>query len=169
MTKFLISIYFLGNVCILKPAEQTPLTALYIAHLTKEAGFPNGVINVVPGYGKTGASLVAHDKVDKIAFTGSTEIGKLIKQGAASNLKRVTLELGGKSPNIIFKDSDLNYAVETAHMGLFFNMVIYSTFIFINHLFEYICILFIFLHIFRVNAVAQDLELSFKIRFMMNL
>ncbi|KAM0732279.1 Aldehyde dehydrogenase, mitochondrial [Formica fusca] len=112
-----------GNVVILKPAEQTPLTALYIAQLSKEAGFPNGVINVVPGYGKTGAALVVHNKVDKIAFTGSTEVGKLIKQNAAiNNLKRTTLELGGKSPNIILKDVDLNYAVEEAHFGLFFNM-----------------------------------------------
>ncbi|CAL1682892.1 unnamed protein product [Lasius platythorax] len=112
-----------GNVIILKPAEQTPLTALYIAQLTKEAGFPDGVVNVVPGYGKTGAALVAHNKVDKIAFTGSTEVGKLINQNAAKgNLKRTTLELGGKSPNIILKDVDLNHAVETAHFGLFFNM-----------------------------------------------
>lgn len=95
-----------------------------MAQLTKEAGFPSGVINVVPGYGKAGAALVAHNNVDKIAFTGSTEIGKLIKQGAAmGNLKRTTLELGGKSPNIIFKDADLDHAVETAHFALFFNMV----------------------------------------------
>lgn len=94
--------------------------------MSKEAGFPNGVINVVPGYGKTGAALVVHNKVDKIAFTGSTEVGKLINQNAAiNNLKRTTLELGGKSPNIILKDVDLNYAVEEAHFGLFFNMVIY--------------------------------------------
>lgn len=115
----------LGNVVVLKPAEQTSLTALYMAQLTKEAGFPNGVINVVPGYGKTGAALVAHDKVDKIAFTGSTEVGKLIQRGASNTLKRVTLELGGKSPNIIFKDVNVDDAVETAHFGLFFNMVIY--------------------------------------------
>lgn len=112
-----------GNVVVLKPAEQTPLTALYIAQLTKEAGFPKGVVNVVPGFGTTGAALVAHDDVDKIAFTGSTEVGKLIKKEAAMNkLKRTTLELGGKSPNIILKDSDLDHAVETAHFGLFFNM-----------------------------------------------
>jgi len=97
-----------------------------MAQLTKEAGFPDGVINVVPGYGKTGAALVAHNKVDKIAFTGSTEVGQLIKQNAAmSNLKRTTLELGGKSPNIILKDVDISQAVEAAHFGLFFNMVIY--------------------------------------------
>jgi len=118
--------YFLGNVIILKPAEQTPLTALYMAQLTKEAGFPDGVVNVVPGYGKTGAALVAHNKVDKIAFTGSTEVGQLIKKNAAmTNLKRTTLELGGKSPNIILKDVNISEAVEAAHFGLFFNMVIY--------------------------------------------
>lgn len=87
---------------------------------------------MVPGYGKAGAALVAHDKVDKIAFTGSTEVGKLVQQGAAmNNLKRTTLELGGKSPNIIFKDADLNDAVEQAHFGLFFNMVIYFGILFI--------------------------------------
>lgn len=92
--------------------------------MTKEAGFPDGVVNVVPGYGKTGAALVTHNKVDKIAFTGSTEVGQLIKQNAAmNNLKRTTLELGGKSPIIILKDVDINHAVETAHFGLFFNMV----------------------------------------------
>ncbi|KAK9299420.1 hypothetical protein QLX08_007580 [Tetragonisca angustula] len=112
-----------GNVIVLKPAEQTALTALYVAQLSKDAGFPDGVINVVPGNGKTGAALVAHNLVDKIAFTGSTEVGKLIKQGAAmSNLKRTTLELGGKSPNIILDDADLDHAVETAHFALFYNM-----------------------------------------------
>lgn len=112
-----------GNVVVLKPAEQTPLTALYVAQLIREAGFPKGVVNVVPGYGKAGAALVTHNDVDKIAFTGSTEVGKLVQQGAAQcNLKRTTLELGGKSPNIIFADTDFDYAVETAHFGLFFNM-----------------------------------------------
>lgn len=112
-----------GNVIILKPAEQTPLTALYMAQLTKDAGFPNGVVNVVPGFGKAGAALVSHNLVDKVAFTGSTEVGKLVQQGAAaSNLKRTTLELGGKSPNIIFRDADLDHAVETAHFALFYNM-----------------------------------------------
>lgn len=120
-------IIFLGNCIILKPAEQTPLTALYVAQLAKEAGFPPGVVNVVPGFGDAGASLVQHPDVDKVAFTGSTEVGKLVATGAAqSNLKRTTLELGGKSPNIIFSDADLDEAVETAHFGLFFNMVIYS-------------------------------------------
>ncbi|XP_055846050.1 aldehyde dehydrogenase, mitochondrial [Episyrphus balteatus] len=112
-----------GNTIILKPAEQTSLTALYIAQLIKEAGFPEGVVNVVPGKGQTGAILSNHLDVDKVAFTGSTEVGKLIQQASAqSNLKRVTLELGGKSPNIILADSDMDYAVETSHFGLFFNM-----------------------------------------------
>ncbi|CAK9812108.1 Aldehyde dehydrogenase, mitochondrial [Anthophora plagiata] len=111
-----------GNVIILKPAEQTPLTALYVAQLTKEAGFPNGVVNVVPGFGQAGAALVSHNLVHKIAFTGSTEVGKLIQKEAANTLKRTTLELGGKSPNIIFRDADLDHAVETAHFALFYNM-----------------------------------------------
>lgn len=112
-----------GNTIVLKPAEQTALTALYIAQLTKEAGFPDGVINVLPGYGDAGAALANHSGVDKVAFTGSTEVGKLIQQASGqSNLKRVTLELGGKSPNIVLADTDLEYAVETSHFGLFFNM-----------------------------------------------
>ncbi|KAE9541818.1 hypothetical protein AGLY_003809 [Aphis glycines] len=112
------------NVVVLKPAEQTPLTALYIASLVKEAGFPPGVVNIVPGYGPTvGKASVDHLGVDKIAFTGSTEVGQIITEGAAkSNLKRVTLELGGKSPNIVFSDSDIDQAVEGAHYGLFYNM-----------------------------------------------
>lgn len=113
----------MGNCVVLKPAEQTPLTALYIAQLTKEAGFPDGVVNVVPGFGKAGAALVEHPDVDKVAFTGSTEVGKLVKSGAAlSNLKRTSLELGGKSPNIILKDADFDHAVESAHFAIFFNM-----------------------------------------------
>lgn len=113
----------MGNTVVLKPAEQTPLTALYMAQLIKEAGFPEGVVNIVPGFGEAGAALSSHQDVDKVAFTGSTEVGKLIQAASAkSNLKRVTLELGGKSPNIIFADSDMDYAVETAHFGLFFNM-----------------------------------------------
>ncbi|XP_055703563.1 aldehyde dehydrogenase, mitochondrial [Phlebotomus papatasi] len=112
-----------GNTIVLKPAEQTTLTALYIAQLTKEAGFPEGVVNIVPGYGKAGDALVHHPDVDKVAFTGSTKVGRLIQQGSSAvNLKRVTLELGGKSPNIILADTDLDYAVETSHFGLFFNM-----------------------------------------------
>lgn len=112
-----------GNTVILKPAEQTSLTALYVAQLIKEAGFPEGVVNVLPGDGRTGALLSRHMDVDKVAFTGSTEVGKLIQQASGnSNLKRVTLELGGKSPNIIFSDTDMDYAVEQAHFGLFFNV-----------------------------------------------
>lgn len=112
-----------GNTIILKSAEQTSLTALYLAQLTKEAGFPDGVVNVLPGYGEAGAALANHKDVDKVAFTGSTEVGKLIQQASGtSNLKRVTLELGGKSPNIILADTDMDYAVETSHFGLFFNM-----------------------------------------------
>ena len=113
-----------GNTVILKPAEQTPLTALYVASLIVEAGFPPGVVNIVPGYGPTaGAAIAYHPDVDKVAFTGSTEVGHLIQQAAgASNLKRVTLELGGKSPIIIFADcGDLDYAVEVSHDALFSN------------------------------------------------
>lgn len=111
-----------GCTVVMKPAEQTPLTALYLAQLIKEAGFPPGVVNMVPGYGDAGAALVDHPHVNKIAFTGSTEVGKLIQRGAAGNVKRVTLELGGKSPNIVLGDADLPYAVEQAHQALFFNM-----------------------------------------------
>lgn len=113
-----------GNTVVVKPAEQTPLTALYLASLIKEAGFPPGVVNFIPGYGPTaGAAISEHMDVDKVAFTGSTEIGKIIQQAAGkSNLKRVSLEMGGKSPNIIFADCDLDYAVEEAHEAIFFNM-----------------------------------------------
>ncbi|EEB13108.1 restnal dehydrogenase, putative [Pediculus humanus corporis] len=113
-----------GCTIVMKPAEQTPLTALYMASLAKEAGFPPGVINVVPGYGPTaGAALVNHPDVNKIAFTGSTEVGEIIMKGcAASNLKRVSLELGGKSPLVVFSDApDLDEAVNIAHEGLFSN------------------------------------------------
>merc|ERR1712142_48518 len=112
-----------GNTMVLKPAEQTPLTCLYMGHLIKEAGFPAGVVNILPGYGPTaGAAIAEHMDIDKVAFTGSVPIGKLISQAAAmSNLKKVTLELGGKSPNIIFDDCDLDFAVEVAHQGLFMN------------------------------------------------
>eukprot|EP00117_Sycon_ciliatum_P012519 scpid71559/ scgid13556/ Aldehyde dehydrogenase, mitochondrial; ALDH class 2; ALDH-E2; ALDH1 len=112
-----------GNTIVLKPAEQTPLSALYVASLCAEAGFPPGVVNIVPGYGPTaGAAISEHYDVDKIAFTGSTEVGHNIMQAAGkTNLKNVTLELGGKSPNIIFADADLDHAVETAHFALFFN------------------------------------------------
>lgn len=112
-----------GCTTILKPAEQTPLSALRVGELIMEAGFPNGVVNIIPGYGPTaGGALTSHMDVDKVAFTGSTEVGKLIMEAAAkSNLKRVTLELGGKSPNIVFADTDLDAAVEGAYFGLFFN------------------------------------------------
>ena len=112
-----------GNTVILKPAEQTPLTALRVGELILEAGFPEGVVNILPGYGPTaGAALAWHHDVDKVAFTGSTEVGHLIMEAAAkSNLKRVTLELGGKSPNIVFADADMDQAIEGAHFALFFN------------------------------------------------
>jgi aldehyde dehydrogenase (NAD+) len=112
-----------GNTVVMKPAEQTPLSALRIGELIVEAGFPEGVVNMLPGYGPTaGAAIANHMDVDKVAFTGSTEVGHLIMRAAAdSNLKRVTLELGGKSPNIVFADTDMGDAVEGAHMGLFFN------------------------------------------------
>ncbi|XP_073908147.1 aldehyde dehydrogenase 1A1-like isoform X2 [Castor canadensis] len=110
-----------GNTVIVKPAEQTPLTALHMASLIKEAGFPPGVVNIVPGYGPTaGAAISSHMDIDKVAFTGSMEVGKMIKEAAGkSNLKRVTLELGGKSPCIVFADADLDHAVEFAHHGVF--------------------------------------------------
>ncbi len=111
-----------GNTVVLKPAEQTPVTALELAKLIQEAGFPEGVVNVVPGFGETaGAALASHQGIDKIAFTGSTEIGKLIAKQAADNLTKVSLELGGKAPNIIFADADLDQAVNGAMMGIFFN------------------------------------------------
>ncbi len=111
-----------GCTVVLKPAEQTPLTALRLAELIAEAGVPDGVVNVVPGFGETaGAALAAHAEVDKVAFTGSTEVGKLIVAAAgASNLKKLTLELGGKSPNIVFDDA-VDGAVEGAANAIFFN------------------------------------------------
>jgi phenylacetaldehyde dehydrogenase len=111
-----------GNCVVLKPAEQTPLTAIRLAGLIAEAGVPDGVVNVVPGFGETaGAALAAHNDVDKVAFTGSTEVGKLIVAAAgASNLKKLTLELGGKSPNIVFDDA-VDGAVEGAANAIFFN------------------------------------------------
>ena len=112
-----------GNTVVLKVAEQTPLTALRVGELILEAGFPEGVVNILPGYGPTaGGAMARHMDIDKVAFTGSTEVGHLIMKAAAeSNLKRVTLELGGKSPNIVFADSDLDQAVEGSHFALFFN------------------------------------------------
>ena len=111
-----------GCTVVLKPAEQTPLSALYLAELIEEAGFPEGVVNIVPGFGETaGQPLVDHPLVDKIAFTGSTEVGKAIMSNASKTLKRVTLELGGKSPNIILPDADLTKAIPGALNGVMFN------------------------------------------------
>jgi phenylacetaldehyde dehydrogenase len=110
-----------GNTVVLKPAEQTPLTALRLAGLLAEAGVPDGVVNVVTGFGETaGAALAAHMMVDKVAFTGSTEVGRLIVQAAAGNLKKVSLELGGKSPNIVFDDAP-DDAIAGAANAIFFN------------------------------------------------
>jgi len=111
-----------GCTVVLKPAEQTPLTALRLGELIQEAGIPDGVVNIVPGYGETaGAALAAHPDVDKVAFTGSTEVGKLILHAAAGNLKKVSLELGGKSPNVVFADTDLDAAINGAASAIFFN------------------------------------------------
>src|SRR6266571_5131412 len=111
-----------GNTIVLKPAEQTPLTALHLARIAEEAGLPPGVLNVVTGFGPTaGAALVDHPGVDKIAFTGSTAVGQEIMRRAAGSLKRLTLELGGKSPNIVFADADVDQAVRGASNGIFYN------------------------------------------------
>uniref|UniRef100_A0A671KXX3 aldehyde dehydrogenase (NAD(+)) n=1 Tax=Sinocyclocheilus anshuiensis TaxID=1608454 RepID=A0A671KXX3_9TELE len=112
-----------GNTVVMKVAEQTPLTALYVASLIKEVGFPAGVVNIIPGMGPTaGAAIASHMDVDKVAFTGSTEVGHLIlKASSSSNLKKITLELGGKSPNIILSDAKMEEAVEQSHFALFFN------------------------------------------------
>jgi phenylacetaldehyde dehydrogenase len=111
-----------GCTVVLKPAEQTPLSALRLGELITEAGFPDGVVNIVPGYGETaGAALASHPDVDKVAFTGSTEVGKLIVHAAAGNLKKVSLELGGKSPNVVFKDADIDGAIAGAASAIFFN------------------------------------------------
>ncbi len=111
-----------GNTVILKPAEQTPLSALRLGELAQEAGLPDGVLNIITGFGPgAGSSIAEHPEIDKVAFTGSTEVGRLILQASTGNLKRVSLELGGKSPNIIFTDADLGSAVPTAMMGVFYN------------------------------------------------
>jgi aldehyde dehydrogenase (NAD+) len=109
-----------GNTLVLKPAEQTPLTTLKLGELSIEAGFPAGVINILTGGPETGKAIVAHPGIDKIAFTGSTAVGKEIMRGAADTLKRVTLELGGKSPNIVFADADIDSAVKGAINGIFY-------------------------------------------------
>ncbi len=111
-----------GNTVVLKPAEETSLSALRISELMLEAGLPEGVLNVVTGYGETaGAALASHPDVDKVAFTGSVETGKLIVQAAVGNLKRVSLELGGKSPNIVFADADLETTIPGVAGAIFFN------------------------------------------------
>ena len=111
-----------GCTVVIKPAEQTPLSCLLLGELVQEAGIPDGVVNIVPGYGETaGAALAAHPDVDKVAFTGSTEVGKLILQAAAGNLKKVSLELGGKSPNVVFGDVDLDSAIAGSSSAIFFN------------------------------------------------
>lgn len=112
-----------GNTVVFKPAEQTPLSALYVGQLIVEAGFPRGVVNIVPGFGKTaGAAIARHPGIDKVVFTGSTDTGRSVMRAAAdSNLKAVTLELGGKSPNIVFADAPIEEAIRGAHGALFFN------------------------------------------------
>ena len=110
-----------GCTIIMKPAEQTPLTCLRLAELAQEAGIPDGVINVIPGFGATGAAMVKHPGIDKIAFTGHYETAQKIMVDASSTLKRLTFELGGKSPNVVFADADLDAAVAGAEFGLFFN------------------------------------------------
>lgn len=109
-----------GNTVVIKPSELTPLSALYVAQLAVEAGFPPGVLNVVTGYGTTvGQAIASHPKIQKVAFTGSTLVGReVMRQAAMSNLKNVTLELGGKSPNIIFDDANLDDAVQWAVVGI---------------------------------------------------
>ena len=112
-----------GNVCIVKPAEQTPLTAIWLGRLALEAGFPPGVVSVITGYGETaGAALSSHPDVDLLVFTGSTEVGRAIVTASTGNLKRVALELGGKSPNIVFADADLDKAIAGAANAVFYNM-----------------------------------------------
>ena len=110
-----------GNTVILKPAEQTPLTALLLAEVIAEAGVPDGVVNVVTGFGDVGAALSAHPDVDKVAFTGSTEVGRKIVNAASGNLKKVSLELGGKSPQVVFADADLDAAIPGVASGFLFN------------------------------------------------
>jgi aldehyde dehydrogenase (NAD+) len=110
-----------GNTMILKPAEQTPLTALLLAEVLAEAGLPDGVLNVITGFGDAGARLAEHDDVDKVAFTGSTEVGKLIVDAAKGNLKKVSLELGGKSPQVVYADADFDAAIPGTTAGFMFN------------------------------------------------
>ncbi len=110
-----------GNTCVLKPAETTPLSALFLAQICQEAGLPPGTVNVLTGAGGTGAALVSHPGVDKVAFTGSTEVGKEIRKAVAGTHKRLTLELGGKAANVIFEDAPVDQAIEGIVNGIFFN------------------------------------------------
>jgi aldehyde dehydrogenase (NAD+) len=112
-----------GSTTVLKPAESTPLSALYLSQLLVEAGMPKGVVNIVPGFGATaGSAIASHPRIDKVAFTGSTATGKIImKLAAESNLKKVTLELGGKSPNIVFNDADLDKTIDNLVVSIFYN------------------------------------------------
>jgi phenylacetaldehyde dehydrogenase len=110
-----------GCTIVLKPAEQTPLTALRLGELMIEAGLPKGVVNIVTGFGDAGAALASHDRVDKVSFTGSTEVGRSVVHAAAGNLKKLTLELGGKSPNVVFADADPENAITGAANAIFFN------------------------------------------------
>src|SRR4029078_13711676 len=110
-----------GCTCVMKPAEQTPLSLLELASSFNELGFPPGAINIITGFGETGHEIVVHPDVDKIAFTGSVQVGKMIMKNAADTLKRVSLELGGKSPNIFFADADFEAAVDGALFGVFIN------------------------------------------------
>ena len=111
-----------GCTVVLKPAEQTPLSALRLAELMQEAGLPDGVVNVITGFGETaGAAVATHPDIDTVAFTGSTEVGKLIAKGAAENLKKVTVQLGGKSPNVVFADADLEIAIPGVANAIFLN------------------------------------------------
>jgi aldehyde dehydrogenase (NAD+) len=110
-----------GNTVVLKPAETTPLSALFFADICRQAGLPRGVVNILPGYGDAGAALVAHEGVDKVAFTGSTEVGRAIARTVAGSRKKVTLELGGKAANIVFDDAPIDQAVEGVVNGIFFN------------------------------------------------
>jgi len=110
-----------GNTVVLKPAETTPLSALFFADICRQAGLPKGVVNILPGYGDTGAALVAHPDVDKVAFTGSTAVGKEIARTVAGTRKKLTLELGGKGANIVFDDAPIDQAVEGIVNGIFFN------------------------------------------------
>ena len=110
-----------GNTVVLKPAETTPLSALFFADICRQAGLPKGVVNILPGYGDAGAALVAHPDVNKVAFTGSTAVGKEIARTVAGTRKKVTLELGGKGANIVFDDAPIDQAVEGIVNGIFFN------------------------------------------------